>query len=68
MHKEKTVISYVKGALAEKSGDRIVVEAGPVGLGIYVPLSVLEVLPPLDVYKRQVRLKGLPSQPTARET
>lgn len=39
----KTVISYVKGALAEKSGDRIVVEAGPVGLGIYVPLSVLEV-------------------------
>jgi len=41
------VISYVKGALAEKSGDRIVVEAGPVGLGIYVPLSVLEVLPPL---------------------
>ena len=47
MHKEKTVISYVKGALAEKSGDGIVVEAGPVGLGIYVPLSVLEVLPPL---------------------
>ena len=47
MHKEKTVISYVKGALAEKSGDRIVVEAGPVGLGIYVPLSVLEGLPPL---------------------
>ncbi len=40
------MISYVKGALAEKSGDRIVVEAGPVGLGIYVPLSVLEVLPP----------------------
>ena len=31
----------------KKSGDRIVVEAGPVGLGIYVPLSVLEVLPPL---------------------
>ena len=41
------MISYVKGALSEKSGDRIVVEAGPVGLGIYVPLSVLEVLPPL---------------------
>ena len=41
------MISYVKGGLAEKSGDRIVVEAGPVGLGIYVPLSVLEVLPPL---------------------
>ena len=41
------MISYLKGALAEKSGDRIVVEAGPVGLGIYVPLSVLEVLPPL---------------------
>ena len=41
------MISYVKGALAEKSGDGIVVEGGPVGLGIYVPLSVLEVLPPL---------------------
>ena len=41
------MISYVKGALADKSGDRIVVEAGPVGLGIYVPLSVLEALPPL---------------------
>lgn len=41
------MISYVKGALADKSGDGIVVEAGPVGLRIHVPLSVLEVLPPL---------------------
>lgn len=29
----------------DKSGDMVVVEAGPVGLGIHVPLSVLEVLP-----------------------
>lgn len=41
------MISYVKGALADKSADGIVVEAGPVGLGIHVPFSVLEVLPPL---------------------
>lgn len=41
------MISYVKGVLADKSGDGIVVEAGPVGLGIHVPLSVLEALPAL---------------------
>lgn len=29
----------------DKSEDTVVVEAGPVGLGIHVPLSVLEILP-----------------------
>lgn len=39
------MISYIRGILAEKAKERIVVEAGPVGMGIYVPMSVLEVLP-----------------------
>lgn len=39
------MISYVRGQLADKSGDVIVVEAGQIGLGIRVPLSVLEALP-----------------------
>ena len=41
------MISYVRGTLAEKEKDRIVVEAGQVGIGIFVPLSVLEALPGL---------------------
>ena len=41
------MISYVKGILAEKAKDRIVVEYGMMGIGIFVPMSVLEVLPPL---------------------
>ena len=41
------MISYVRGVLAEKAKDMIVVEAGQVGMGIHVPLSVLELLPPL---------------------
>lgn len=41
------MISYVRGILAEKGKDTIVVEAGNVGFGIHVPLSVLELLPPL---------------------
>lgn len=41
------MISYVRGSLTDKSGDMIVVEAGQVGLGIRVPLSVLEALPAL---------------------
>ena len=41
------MISYVRGVLAEKAKDMIVVEAGQVGMGIHVPLSVLECLPPL---------------------
>ena len=39
------MISYVRGILAEKEKDRIVVEAGMIGIGIFVPLSVLELLP-----------------------
>lgn len=42
-----TVISYIRGMLAEKAGDMIVVEAGQVGFGIRVPMTVLESLPPL---------------------
>lgn len=41
------MISYVRGILAEKGKDRIVVEAGMIGIEIFVPLSVLELLPPL---------------------
>ena len=41
------MISYVKGILAEKAKDRIVVESGMMGIGIFVPMSVLDVLPPL---------------------
>lgn len=40
-----TVISYIKGPLAEIDEDMIVVEAGNVGYNIRVPLSVLESLP-----------------------
>ena len=42
-----TVISYIRGMLAEKAGDMIVVEADQVGFGIRVPMTVLESLPPL---------------------
>ena len=42
-----TVISYIRGMLTEKAGDMIVVEAGQVGFGIRVPMTVLESLPPL---------------------
>ena len=41
------MISYVRGILADKAADQIVVEAGQVGYGIRVPLTVLELLPPL---------------------
>ena len=34
---EFTVISYVKGILAEKAKDRIVVESGMMGIGIFSP-------------------------------
>jgi len=40
------VISYIKGILAEKAEDSVVVEAKGVGYQIYVPLSVLSELPP----------------------
>lgn len=39
------MISYVKGPLAAVEEDRIVVEAGGLGLAIHVPLSVLDRLP-----------------------
>lgn len=39
------MISYIRGPLTDKSGDLIIVEAGQVGMGIHVPLSVLEELP-----------------------
>lgn len=41
------MISYVRGVLAEKARDMIVVEAGQVGFGIHVPMTVLESLPSL---------------------
>ncbi len=47
MQGENTVISYIRGVLAEKAKDMIVVEAGQVGFGIHVPMSVLELLPPI---------------------
>ena len=40
------MISYIHGILAEKEEGYIVVEAGGVGYGINVPLSVLSQLPP----------------------
>ena len=46
------MISYVRGILAEKEKDRIVVEAGQVGFGIFVPLTTLELLPPLGTEVR----------------
>lgn len=39
------MISYVKGPLAEKYEDSVVVEAGGIGYRVFVPSSVLEKLP-----------------------
>ncbi len=39
------MISFIQGTLVEKTGDLIVVQAGSVGVNIYVPLSTLEALP-----------------------
>ena len=39
------MISYIKGPITAIEGDQIVVEAGPVGLAVHVPLSVLDRLP-----------------------
>lgn len=41
----RTMISYIKGPITAIEGDQIVVEAGPVGLAVHVPLSVLDRLP-----------------------
>lgn len=42
---EEFVISYVKGPLAEKLEDSVVIEAGGIGYRIFVPSSVLSELP-----------------------
>ena len=39
------MISYIKGPITAIEGDQIVMEAGPVGLAVHVPLSVLDRLP-----------------------
>ena len=39
------MISYIKGPLMEIDGDLIVIEAGNIGFGIRVPLSLLDELP-----------------------
>lgn len=39
------MISYIKGLLAEKAADSVVVEAGGIGYQIFVPATVLEALP-----------------------
>lgn len=39
------MISYIKGTLAEKMEDSVVVEAGGIGYRIFVPTSVLSELP-----------------------
>ena len=41
------MISYVKGRLASVEEDKIVVEAGAFGIAVFVPVSVLDELPPL---------------------
>ena len=41
------VIAYIKGPLAAKEGDMIVVEAGSIGYNLHVPQSLLEELPSL---------------------
>lgn len=41
------MISYIKGPLAEKRMDSVIVEAGGIGYQIYVPVSVLAELPGL---------------------
>lgn len=41
------MISYIRGILAEKEEDQIVVEASSIGYEIHVPLSFLENAPPV---------------------
>ena len=43
--KGEVMISYIKGPLMEIDGDLIVIEAGNIGFGIRVPLSLLDELP-----------------------
>lgn len=42
-----SVISYVRGPLAEKMEDSVIVEAGGLGYRIFVPMSVFSALPKL---------------------
>lgn len=42
---EKNVISYIKGPLADKYEDSVVVEAGGIGYRIFVPTSALAGMP-----------------------
>lgn len=42
------MISYIKGLLVAKKEEVIVVECGHIGYEIYVPLSVIKNLPPLN--------------------
>lgn len=41
------LIAYVKGPLKAIEEDRIIIEAGNMGMEIFVPVSVLEALPPM---------------------
>ncbi len=47
------MIAFVEGALADRSGDRVVIEAGGIGYELLVSASTLAALPPIG---RQVRL------------
>ncbi|MBN2222834.1 MAG: Holliday junction branch migration protein RuvA [Vallitaleaceae bacterium] len=42
------MISYIKGILVSKKEEVIVVECGHIGYEIYVPLSVIKILPPIN--------------------
>lgn len=39
------MIAYVKGILAEKSFDRVIVEAAGVGYELFIPVSTFDKLP-----------------------
>ncbi|MFR5601564.1 MAG: Holliday junction branch migration protein RuvA [Lachnospiraceae bacterium] len=43
------MISYVRGVLTEIFDDTVVIEAGGIGYGIHVPLSVMEGLPAIGM-------------------
>ncbi len=47
------MISFVKGPIAEMTGDCVVIECGNVGYEIFIPLSVFEKLPGVG---REVKL------------
>ncbi len=41
------MISYIRGELAAVDTEKIIVEAGGIGYGIYMPLQAISLLPPL---------------------